>query len=76
MKGRLWIQRGAMEAGIGILIASDSFYKSIPQEDMQECLAVKDIRDPGQAQRRLLELGRAAERNGGRGMAAVLVEVR
>ena len=43
---------------------------------MQNCLWVKEIRDSGQAQRRLRELGRMAERQGGRQIGALLLEVR
>ena len=72
----LQMQRGIMEAGIGVLLASESFYGNIPGEDMQNCLWVKEIRDSGQAQRRLRELGRMAERQGGRQIGALLLEVR
>jgi len=70
------LQRGSMEAGIGILLASESFYRNILQEEMQSCLSVKEIHDSRQTQKRIQELGRAAERRGGRGMAALLLEVR
>lgn len=70
------LQRGSMEAGIGVLLASESFYGNIPGEDMRSCLWVKDIRDSRQVQKRLLELGRMAERQGGRQMGALLLEVR
>lgn len=72
----LQLQQGSMEDGIGILLASESFYGNIPREDMQSCLWVKDINDAGQTQRRLQELGRMAERRGGRQMGALLLEVR
>jgi len=73
---QLWFRRGSMETGIGILLASESFYGNIPRENLQSCLAVKDIHDSGQTRKRVLELGRAAEGRGGRGMAALLLEVR
>lgn len=72
----LRMRRGGMEAGIGILLASENFYGNIPGEDIRNCLWVRDIRDPGQVQRRLKELGRMAERQGGRQMGALLLEVR
>lgn len=72
----LQLQRGSMEVGIGVLLASETFYGSIPGEDMQNCLWVKDIREPAQVQKRLQELGRMAERQGGRQMGALLLEVR
>ncbi len=68
--------RGTMESGIGILLAPDGFCKNIPMEDMAHCLDVKAIRDSGQAQKRVRELGCMAERRGGRNMAALLLEVR
>lgn len=69
----LQLQRGSMETGIGVLLASESFYGHIPGEDMRSCLWVKDIRKPGQTQKRLQELGRMAERQGGRQMGALLL---
>ncbi len=65
-----------METNIGILLASDSFYRQISQDELENCLAVKSIISPVQAQKRIRELGRAAERRGGRDMAAILLEVR
>lgn len=73
---RMWTQRGSMEVGIGILLASKSFYDQIPHADMQNCLAVKDIHDSGQTRKRIRELGEMAEKRGGRGMGALLLEVR
>lgn len=73
---QLQLKRGSMEPGIGILLASDSFCGNIPQESLAACLAVKDIRAPGQTRKRVQELGSAAERRGGRNMAALLLEVR
>lgn len=72
----LQLRRGGMEAGVGILLASESFYEKIPEEDMRSCLWVKDISDPGQAQKRLQELGGMAQRQGGRQMGALFLEVR
>lgn len=72
----LQLQWGSMERGIGILLASDSFCENNPQESLLSCLAVKDIQDSRQTQKRVQELGRAAERRGGRNMAALLLEVR
>ncbi len=72
----LQLQRGCMEPGIGILLASDSFCENIPQESLLNCLAVKDIHDSRQTHKRVQELGSAAERQGGSNMAALLLEVR
>lgn len=73
---RMRVQRGSMEAGIGLLLASESFYRSIPRADMQNCLWVKEINDSRQTQKRICELGGMAEKRGGRGMGALLLEVR
>lgn len=73
---KMWSRHGSMETGIGILLASESLYENIPWEDLQSCLAVKDIKDSGQTRKRVRELGSAAERRGGKGMAALLLEVR
>ncbi|MDE6926824.1 MAG: hypothetical protein K2P59_16505 [Acetatifactor sp.] len=73
---RLRIQWGSMEMGIGILLASESLYRAIPQEDMENCLWVKNINDSRQTQKRVQELGRAAEKRNGKGMGALLLEVR
>lgn len=72
----LQLQWGCMEPGIGILLASDSFCENIPPEGLLNCLAVKDINDSRQTHKRVQELGCAAERRGGRNMAALLLEVR
>lgn len=73
---RMQVQRGTMEAGIGILLASDSFYRQLSQDELEKCLDVKSIKDPIQTQKRIQELGCAAEMRGGRDMAAILLEVR
>lgn len=73
---QLQFQRGSMEPGIGILFAPESFCGKLPPESLSNCLSVRDIRDPGQTQKRVQELGSAAERRGGRNMAALLLEVR
>ena len=75
-KQNVWSQRGSMEAGIGILLASGSLYESVSWDNIRMCLAVKEIRDSDQTRRRLRELGRAAESRGGRDLAALLLEVR
>lgn len=67
---------GSMEMEIGILLASESFFGAVPREDMQNCLWVKNIRDPRQTQKRVQELGRAARRRNDREMGALLLEVR
>lgn len=67
---------GSMEMGIGILLASESFFGAVPREDMQNCLWVKNIRDSRQTQKRIQELGRAARRRNDREMGALLLEVR
>ncbi|MCM1303715.1 MAG: hypothetical protein NC305_09090 [Lachnospiraceae bacterium] len=73
---RMRMLRGSMEPGIGILLASENFYDHIPRSDMQDCLSVKDINDSGQTRKRIRELGEMAEQRGGRGMGALLLEVR
>lgn len=73
---QMLLQWGCMEPEIGILLASESFCENIPPESLLNCLAVKDINDSRQTQKRVQELGRAAERRGGRNMAALLLEVR
>lgn len=75
-EGRLRIRRGSMETGIGILLASESFYEGIPRADLQNCLAVREICDFTQTRKRIRELGDMAERRGGRGMCALLLEVK
>ena len=67
---------GSMEANIGILLASESFCMQFSGEELRNCLAVKDIKDPMQVQKRIRELGNSAEKKGGRNMAALLFEIR
>ncbi|MCM1541945.1 MAG: hypothetical protein NC121_11880 [Blautia sp.] len=73
---RMAVQQGSMEAGIGILLASEGFYDHVPREDMLSCLWVKEIRSSGQTMKRIRELGGMAEQRGGRGVGALLLEVR
>lgn len=74
--GELRFHRGSMEADIGILLASESFCRQFSAEELRNCLAVKDIKDSTQTQKRIRELGNSAEKKGGRNMAALLLEIR
>lgn len=72
----LQFRRGRMESDIGILLASESFCRKLSPGELRNCLAVQDITDASQTQKRIKELGSAAEKKGGRNMAAILLEIR
>ena len=74
--GELRFRRGRMESDIGILLASEGFCQKLSPKELRNCLAVKDIKDTAQTQKRIKELGSAAEKKGGSDMAALLLEVR
>lgn len=69
----LWMQRAALESGLGLLFATDSFVKNISEEVLREGLSACEVRTERQAEKHLQELGEAAETAGGRNLAAVLV---
>lgn len=72
----LRFRRGRMESDIGILLASESFCQKLSMGELRNCLAVQDITDASQTQKRIKELGSAAEKKGSRNMAALLLEIR
>lgn len=66
---------GSMEPGIGILLTVKELEKILPQSRLEDCLSVGEIRSPEQTEKRVRELGMAAERQGS-SIAALLLEVR
>lgn len=73
MQGKVELLSGLMEADIGLLLATGDFIANMTRQELQECLAVKELKIQEQANRRLQELGRAAERRGGHHMGAILL---
>jgi len=72
----LQIKQGVMEPGIGLLLATNSFYRNVEEDAMREGLSVEEVLNGIQTEKHLRELGRAAERAGGGNMAAVLLYAR
>ncbi len=69
----LVIESGIMQRRIGLLLATEDFYKIPGEQQLQECLAVKELAWTKGLQRRLKELGERSEEKGGRQMGAVLM---
>lgn len=55
-------QTGMIQRGVGILLATDSFYEGISRNMIEECLNVRELRSQNQVDKRLRELGSVAER--------------
>lgn len=60
--GEFQIEEGSLQGDVGILIGTEGFFHGISREDLAGCLTAEAIGDPGQAERRLEELGRYGER--------------
>lgn len=71
--GILRVQEGIMQQNIALLLATEPFYRVIPEQTWKECLNVRDIREERRAGKRLEELGEYGERQGGVHMGAVLL---
>lgn len=69
---KIQICQGIMEPEVGLLLATESFISRIPEKEWKEGLFVVEIQTESQAEKHLMELGSAAEKSGGRHMAAVL----
>lgn len=57
--GQLYVKRGALQAGIGILLGTENFFESAGEETLLEVLTQKELRTQIQAEKRLKELGEA-----------------
>lgn len=64
--------RGSLEAGAGILLATDGFLRSVEEDKMAEALHLPEIRTEEQAERRLKEL-MVHDRAGAGPSAAILL---
>lgn len=71
--GNVYFQSGAIQKGVGILLATKSFYASTPRNALEECLDVREMGTQEQAESRLRELGHFAEAQGGEHMGAILI---
>lgn len=64
---------GEFESGVGILLATHGFGEGIVDEQLNACLAVKELDKENKIEKRLKELGEESERKGKKHVAAVLV---
>lgn len=69
----LRMERGVLQPDVGLLFATDSFWKCIAEQTVKEGLFVREVAEEEQMQRHLNELGEEAVRLGGRNVAAVFV---
>lgn len=65
--------QGVMQWGVGLLLATESFYQCLPESVIKEGLAVGEIGQERQLEKRLKELVEEGERLGGRGIGAVML---
>lgn len=66
-------REATIQSGVGILLTTDNFYASICPERVEECLSMKELETQMQLEKRLQELGKLGETNGGTDMGAVLI---
>lgn len=66
-------QEGVMQAGVGILLATKGFCEQVTEKCMLECLNTKELCTGSNVEKRLHELGDAAEVKGGKNMAAIFL---
>ncbi len=77
--GKLGLENGILQSGVGILLESDSFYEGISRSMVEECLNMRELRSQKQVEKRLGELGGVARakhvnvRGYGNGLCAVLI---
>lgn len=69
----LILRHGILQHDVGLLFATDTLCRQLTEQEIRECLYVKDLQEQEQVQRRLQELGRRGEALGGRDMAAVVL---
>lgn len=74
VSGKEFIFReGMIQRGVGILLATNSFYEKVPEEYLKECLKVRELHSQRSVERRVRELGAYGENRGGRDMGAILL---
>lgn len=71
--GVLFIQRGILQPDIGLLFAVGSFCGHVTEQMIREGLSVREVVTEEQMGKHLNELGKEAQRQGGKDMAAVFV---
>lgn len=64
------VRQGILQQDVGILLATESFCRSLTESEIRECLYVDELWGEEQIRRRLSELGRRGESLGNKDMAA------
>ena len=72
---RLGMEWGQLQPGTGLLLGTKDFCRELPETVLKEALWVRETERQEQVERHMGELGREAERRGGRNLGAVLVRV-
>lgn len=67
---------GTIQRGVGVLLATEEFYRCIPVKKIEECLNVREMKSGEQVDRRLRELGYYGEEQGGTDLGSVLIVAR
>lgn len=72
-KHGIGMQYAFMEPGIGVMLGTDGFWKGVSHMCVEECLNVKELDGQFRVEKRLWELGKQGELQGGTDMAVVLL---
>uniref|UniRef100_UPI0040560D8D hypothetical protein n=1 Tax=Acetatifactor sp. TaxID=1872090 RepID=UPI0040560D8D len=64
---------GMIQKGVGLVFATEEFYRKISNRMLEECLNVKVVRTQEQADKRLNELGKYVEKSGVCQSSAILL---
>lgn len=72
-KSGMAMELGRLQADVGLLLGTESFYRHIADSMIREGLSVREIYTEKQMERHLAELAGEAERRGGAGMGAILL---
>ncbi|MBR1930446.1 MAG: hypothetical protein IJ833_03085 [Lachnospiraceae bacterium] len=68
-----WMRCGDVQEGIGVVIGTAPFFATLRREELEQCLAVRELYTEKQMEKRLQELGTvAAERSGACGVAIMI----
>lgn len=72
-KQGIGMQYALMEPGVGVMLGTDGFWKGISEVCVEECLNIRELDGKMRVEKRMRELGKQGELQGGTHMAAVLL---
>lgn len=71
--GRPVMERGNMQPGLGLLLATETFCEKLTEQALRDVLSVRETDKEERLERRLRELGEESARRGGKNLAAVVI---